>query len=174
MKYQPNNSSSSSCPVLRELTLYECDWNIEKVTMKIPTLTTLIIEDDGHGSSDKPSLICEVAIDSVDLASLSCIDYNRWVELVPINLTSLVEASIDIWGRGFMKETDWSRMPHCLKYSLKSFSISNSDGSSVDMKLLSFLLKNATFIERIEIFCLQSLSSDLKRLAEIRDQLEEM
>lgn len=83
----------SSCPVLQKLTLCSCDWkNVRNVSIKIPTLTTLIIEDD---FSRDDLLNCKVTIDAINLVSLSCTNYLS-IEFILINLTTLAYAYIDV------------------------------------------------------------------------------
>ncbi|KAF7822894.1 F-box/RNI/FBD-like domain protein [Senna tora] len=69
-------------------------------------------------------------------------------------------------------EWTFSSVPHCFKSSLKSFIISDFDGCATDMQFLNFLLKNATILREITIFCEQSLAADSKKQAEISNQLQ--
>ncbi|XP_057450477.1 F-box/LRR-repeat protein At4g14103-like [Lotus japonicus] len=73
-----------------------------------------------------------------------------------------------------MDGEDWilNSVPCCFKYSLKSFSISYFDGGEAEIQLLKFLLENATVLEEIRIFCSKTLSSNLKKQAEISNQLQ--
>ncbi|GAU44448.1 hypothetical protein TSUD_93020 [Trifolium subterraneum] len=72
----------SGCPVLQELELYNCDWkNIQQINVAISTLRMLRIRF--------------VKIDAVNLISLCC-TCNSTIEFIPVNLTSLVAAYIDL------------------------------------------------------------------------------
>ncbi|KAI9117563.1 hypothetical protein K1719_011729 [Acacia pycnantha] len=254
----------SGCPVLQKLTLENCGWkNVQNVSIKIPTLTTLIIE---NGSSPDSILNCKVTIDAVNLRSLSY-NYDLIIELIPVGLTSLADAYIDVSDRhshssleqytiprairlfsgilhvkslvlskyalstlshaenllsslhtfhnlthlgvdremydftgealmdilekspklevldivdGFdpdFCETGevWTLrpVPRCIKYSLKLVKITDFWGRVAERQFLIFLLKNATILRRIKIFCGESLSADLKKQAEINNQLQE-
>uniref|UniRef100_A0A3Q7Y139 LOW QUALITY PROTEIN: FBD-associated F-box protein At4g13985-like n=2 Tax=Cicer arietinum TaxID=3827 RepID=A0A3Q7Y139_CICAR len=84
----------SGCPVLLELTLYNCYWeNIKKISVAISTLKKLIIcfnifcVDYDHDMT--------VMIDAVNLLSLRC-TCNPTIEFIPVNLTSIVDACIDL------------------------------------------------------------------------------
>ncbi|XP_057457949.1 uncharacterized protein LOC130748721 [Lotus japonicus] len=63
-------------------------------------------------------------------------------------------------------------VPSCFKYSLKLFSISHFRGVEAEIQLLKFLLENATVLAEIRIFCSKILSADLKKQAEISNQLQ--
>ncbi|XP_054822722.1 putative F-box/LRR-repeat protein At5g15620 [Prosopis cineraria] len=67
-----------------------------------------------------------------------------------------------------------STVPHCLKSSLKLVSIWNFFGEVAEMQLLSFLLKHATKLSRIKMFCVECLSVDLNKQADISNQLQVM
>ena len=62
-------------------------------------------------------------------------------------------------------------VPHCLRSCLKEFSISNFNGKLAEIELLKYLLKNATILERMMIFCSESFEADLKKQEEISNQL---
>ncbi|KAK4257410.1 hypothetical protein QN277_007003 [Acacia crassicarpa] len=249
----------SGCPVLQKLTLDNCGWkNVQNVSIKIPTLTTLIIEDESDSI-----LNCKVTIDAVNLRSLSY-NYNFIIELIPVGLTSLADAYIDVstihpsleqytiprairlfggilhvkslvlskdalstlshaenllsrlptfhnlthlgvdqemydfTGEALMDILEkspklevldivdgfdqyfcsngevWTLRPapHCIKYSLKFVRITDFWGRVAEMQFLMFLLKNATILRRIKIFCGESLSADLEKQAEINNQLQ--
>ncbi|KAI9117410.1 hypothetical protein K1719_011576 [Acacia pycnantha] len=251
----------SGCPVLQKLTLSNCGWkNVQNVSIKIPTLTTLIIEDDSDSI-----LNCKVTIDAVNLRSLSYY-YNFIIELIPVGLTSLADAYIDVsdshshssleqytiprairlfsgilhvkslvlskyalstlshaenllsrlptshnlthlgvdremydfTGEALMDILEkspklevldivdgfdadfcsdggvWTLrpVPRCIKYSLKLVRITDFWGRVAEMQFLIFLLKNATILRRIKIFCGESLSANLEKQAEINNQLQ--
>ncbi|KAK4257407.1 hypothetical protein QN277_007000 [Acacia crassicarpa] len=63
-------------------------------------------------------------------------------------------------------------VPHCIKYGLKLVRITDFRGRVAEMQFLIFLLKNATILGRIKIFCGESLSANLKKQAKINDQLQ--
>ncbi|GAU51146.1 hypothetical protein TSUD_411930 [Trifolium subterraneum] len=84
----------SGCPVLQELTLYNCCWeNIEQINVAISTLRTLIIYFD---------VLCvdydhymTVMIDAANLLSLSCTCHAA-IEFNAVDLTSIVDAYVDL------------------------------------------------------------------------------
>jgi hypothetical protein len=84
----------SGCPILQELELYNCDWkNIQQINVAISTLRKLRIAFD---------ILCvdydhdmTVKIDAVNLISLKC-TCNPTIEFIPVNLTSLVDACINL------------------------------------------------------------------------------
>ncbi|XP_004505455.1 F-box/LRR-repeat protein At3g26922-like [Cicer arietinum] len=83
----------SVCPVLQELTLYNCYWkNIKLISITNSTLRKLTIDFDakclGYHFDD-----CTVKIDAVNLLSLKC-TCNPTIEFIPVNLTSIVDAWI--------------------------------------------------------------------------------
>ncbi|XP_057439838.1 F-box/LRR-repeat protein At4g14103-like [Lotus japonicus] len=241
----------SGCPVLQKLSLCNCSWdNIEQINIKFPTLKTLTIS--GACSSRGHLLNSTVTI---DVANLLYFSYKSHVtiELVFVNLDSIVDAHIDVpapseslikllSGLGNIKSLrlsndmvecfsydfhllpmfnnlthlnvdlgnfmfteeaimdilqktpklevlnipmgfypdicldgeDWilNSVPSCFKNSLKLFSISNFDGGEAEIQLLKFLLENATVLSEIRIFCSKILSADLKKQAEISNQLQ--
>ncbi|KAI9117619.1 hypothetical protein K1719_011785 [Acacia pycnantha] len=63
-------------------------------------------------------------------------------------------------------------VPHCIKYSLKLVRITDFWGRVAEMQFLIFMLKNATILRRMKIFCGESLSADLKKQGEINNQLQ--
>ena len=73
-----------------------------------------------------------------------------------------------------MDGEDWilNSVPCCFKNSLKLFSISVFDGSEAEIQLLKFLLETAKVLGEIQIMCTESLSTDLKKQAEISNQLQ--
>ncbi|KAI9117309.1 hypothetical protein K1719_011475 [Acacia pycnantha] len=253
----------SGCPVLQKLTLENCGWkNVQNVSIKIPTLTTLIIENDSFPDS---MLNCKVTIDAVNLRSLSY-NYDLIIELIPVGLTSLADAYIDVSDSNFGSSLEqytiprairllsgilhvkslvlskdalstlshvenllsrlptfhnlthlgvdqemydftgkalmdilekspklevldivdgfdqdfcsdgevWTLrpVPHCIKYSLKLVRITDFRGRVAETQFLIFLLKNATILRRMKIFCGESLSADLEKQAEINNQMQ--
>ncbi|XP_057452370.1 F-box/LRR-repeat protein At4g14103-like [Lotus japonicus] len=215
----------SGCPVLQKLSLCNCNWdNIEQINIKFPTLKTLTIS--GACSCRGHLLNFTVTIDVANLLSFSYKSHVT-IELVFVNLASIVDAHIDVppseslikllSGLGSIKSLrlsndmlecfsnafhllpmfnnlthlnvdlgywispdicldgeDWilNSVPSCFKYSLKLFSISNFDGGEAEIQLLKFLLENATVLAEIRIFCSKTLSADLKKQAEIGNQLQ--
>ena len=73
-----------------------------------------------------------------------------------------------------MDGEDWilNSVPCCFKNSLKLFSISVFDGSEAEIQLLKFLLENAKVLGEIQIMCTETLSTDLKKQAEISNPLQ--
>ncbi|KAF7822895.1 putative F-box domain, FBD domain, leucine-rich repeat domain, L domain-containing protein [Senna tora] len=80
----------------------------------------------------------------------------------------VLQINLGLYG----KEWTFNSVPHCFKSSLKSFIISNFEGCPTDMKLLNFLLENATILREITIFCEERLSADSEKQAEISNQLQ--
>lgn len=62
-------------------------------------------------------------------------------------------------------------VPCCFKSCLKLFCISDFDGGAAEMELLKFVLKNATVLGEIQLFCSYSLLADLEKQAEICNEL---
>jgi len=84
----------SGCSVLQELTLYNCYWeNIEQITVAISTLTKLTINFDLFSVAYDHDMT--LMIDAVNLLSLCCTCIQT-IEIIPVNLTSVVDASIDL------------------------------------------------------------------------------
>ncbi|KAL4619264.1 hypothetical protein ACB092_06G067700 [Castanea dentata] len=63
-------------------------------------------------------------------------------------------------------------VPHCLRSCLKEFSISNFSRKVAEIELLKYLLKSATILEKMMIYCSETLEADLKRQEEISNQLQ--
>ncbi|KAK2434541.1 F-box/LRR-repeat protein [Trifolium repens] len=117
----------SGCPVLQELTLYNCYWeNIEQISVAISTLRKLTIHFD---------FICvdydhdkTVKIDAVNLLSLSC-TCRAAIEFIPVNLTSIVDACVDLGDEDPLEQGLYA--VHCIfdllsrLSSVKSLNISN-------------------------------------------------
>ncbi|KAA8524020.1 hypothetical protein F0562_010549 [Nyssa sinensis] len=85
----------SSCPVLQDLNLTDCGWdNIKSITISFPTLKSLTIclppRDEDHYFLD-----CEIKIYAANLISLNFMS-SLIVDFLPYNLSSLVDASIDL------------------------------------------------------------------------------
>ncbi|KAL7249352.1 hypothetical protein ACSBR1_011501 [Camellia fascicularis] len=84
----------SSCPVLQELTILDCDWmNLKRISVSIPTLKSLTIDDLPYfGSADELNG-CQIKIDAANLIFLT---YSGYLlnEIFLFNLSSLVNASI--------------------------------------------------------------------------------
>lgn len=84
----------SGCPILQELDLCNCYWkNIEHVNVAISTLRKLTIKCDDFSVNYDHDMT--LTIDAVNLLSLTC-DCNPTIELIPVNLTSIIDALIDI------------------------------------------------------------------------------
>jgi len=89
----------SGCPVLQELTLCGCYWeNIMHINVAISTLRKLRIRFDSLCLDYEHDMT--VKIDAVNLLSLSCTCHPT-IEFIPVNLTSLVDATIDL---GYLSE----------------------------------------------------------------------
>lgn len=86
----------SSCPVLEELAILDCDWiNLKHIAISIPSLKELIIDDLPIFESRDYSQGCEIKIDAGNLTSLS---YSGYLanEIRLVNVTSLIKASLQI------------------------------------------------------------------------------
>ncbi|KAK2434537.1 FBD-associated F-box protein [Trifolium repens] len=117
----------SGCPVLQELTLYNCYWeNIEQISVAISTLRKLTIHFD---------FICvdydhdmRVKIDAVNLLSLRC-TCRATIEFIPLNLTSIVDACVDLGNDDPLGQAVY--VAHCISNllsglsSVKSLNLSN-------------------------------------------------
>lgn len=96
----PNEDSTqnlfSSCPVLQELAILDCEWmNLKSITIANPTLKSLTIDDLPYfGPPDDPRG-CEITIAAENLVYLNYIGYLS-NEIVLHNVSSLVKAFIDI------------------------------------------------------------------------------
>ncbi|XP_057465395.1 F-box/LRR-repeat protein At4g14103-like isoform X2 [Actinidia eriantha] len=66
----------------------------------------------------------------------------------------------------------WNPVPKCFLTCLKSVSLHNFHGNYAEMCLLRSLLKNALFLERLNIFCSKNLSGDSKMQKEVVDRLQ--
>ncbi|KAI8558056.1 hypothetical protein RHMOL_Rhmol04G0058800 [Rhododendron molle] len=89
----------SSCPVLQELALTNCGWkNIKTLTISVPTLKRLTIEDDSTGV-----LSCVVKIHASNLIYLEFTS-NLKVHFHLCGISSLVNASIDLPHRDLSKQ----------------------------------------------------------------------
>ncbi|KAI8558054.1 hypothetical protein RHMOL_Rhmol04G0058600 [Rhododendron molle] len=62
------------------------------------------------------------------------------------------------------------RVPSCCCF--KRFSLSNFEGKPAEMHFLSLLLKNATVLERMTLYCEPILSEDSEKEAEVNNQLK--
>nr|GMC76472.1 F-box protein At4g22280-like [Ipomoea batatas] len=96
----PDDSSTqrlfSGCPVLQELTVLDCDWiNLKSVSISIPSLKSLTIDDLPYFGSPDDLNGCEIRIDSSNLRFLK---YSGYLsnEIYLYNLSSRVDASIHI------------------------------------------------------------------------------
>ncbi|XP_058733719.1 F-box protein At4g22280-like [Vicia villosa] len=84
----------SGCPILQELDLCNCYWkSIEHINVAISTLGKLTIEFDDFSVNYDHDMT--LTIDAENLLSLTC-DCNPAIEIIPVNLTSIVDALIDI------------------------------------------------------------------------------
>ncbi|XP_045788788.1 putative F-box/FBD/LRR-repeat protein At1g66290 isoform X2 [Trifolium pratense] len=135
----------SGCPVLQELTLYNCYWeNIEQISVAISTLRKLTIYFDLCCVDDEDDYMT-VMIDAVNLLSLSCTCHAA-IRFIPVNLTSIVDAHVHL-------EDDSQLVPvlyvaHCIfellsgLNNVKSLDITNDtlecliDRTEVDLNLL--------------------------------------
>ncbi|XP_057453423.1 F-box/LRR-repeat protein At4g14103-like [Lotus japonicus] len=192
----------SGCPVLEKLSLCNCNWdNIKQISIKFPTLKTLVISgassSRGHLLNstitvDAANLLyfsynSHVTVEFVLVNLASIVDAHIEVPQPSENLIKLLSGlgsikslrlSNDIL-EGFDPEIcldgeHWilNSVPFCFKYSLKLFSISHFRGVEAEIQLLKFLLENATVLAEIRIFCSKILSADLKKQAEISNQLQ--
>ncbi|KAI8558057.1 hypothetical protein RHMOL_Rhmol04G0058900 [Rhododendron molle] len=85
----------SSCPVLQELALVKCGWkNLKTITICIPTLKRLTIEDEAMWTRD--FLSCVTKIYAANLIHLRCIS-SLVVDFRLYDLSSLVDASIGLY-----------------------------------------------------------------------------
>ncbi|XWS08077.1 hypothetical protein CRYUN_Cryun41cG0047500 [Craigia yunnanensis] len=115
----------SGFPVLEDLTLYNCDWeNIKEITIEIPTLRSLTFSEKVF--LDDNFLICKIIISAVNLETLdvySCLK----VELLPCNLLSLNEASINVdnWINGKQEYSHRLVKLLCGLHNVKSLKLSN-------------------------------------------------
>ncbi|XP_022877521.1 F-box/LRR-repeat protein At3g58900-like isoform X3 [Olea europaea var. sylvestris] len=62
-------------------------------------------------------------------------------------------------------------VPDCVLSTLKMVNFQKFQGCNPEMRLLKFLLKNALVLEKINLFCSQSLSGDLENQKKIGNQL---
>lgn len=85
----------SNCPLLQELSILDCEWaNLMNVTISIPTLKSLTIDDlPCYGTFDVNG--CRIKIDAENLTQLSYTGY-MCNELIPCYVPSLVKAHIHI------------------------------------------------------------------------------
>ncbi|RHN64840.1 putative FBD domain-containing protein [Medicago truncatula] len=65
-------------------------------------------------------------------------------------------------------------LPCCIKSSLKLCSFSDFDGDEIEIQLLKCLTENATVLEAINIFCSGGLSSNLKKLTDVRNHVQSL
>ncbi|XP_057950960.1 F-box/LRR-repeat protein At4g14103-like isoform X2 [Malania oleifera] len=86
----------SSCPMLQELAIVDCEWmDLRSITISIPTLTSLTIDDlPCFGSMDDIN-DCEIRIHAANLISLKYIGHLSNDNILG-NLSSLVFASVHI------------------------------------------------------------------------------
>ncbi|XP_055824218.1 F-box/LRR-repeat protein At4g14103-like [Solanum dulcamara] len=86
----------SSCPMLRELAILDCEWmNLKQVAISISSLKSLIIDDLPFFGSTDDLNGCEIKIEA---ASLSFLKYSGYLsnEICLYNISSSVNASIHI------------------------------------------------------------------------------
>ncbi|XAR67473.1 hypothetical protein NMG60_11002245 [Bertholletia excelsa] len=86
----------SSCPVLQDLTILDCEWmNLKRIMISIPTLKTLTIDDLPYfGSADELNG-CEIKVDVENLIHLKYRGH-LFNEILLSDLSTVVNASIDI------------------------------------------------------------------------------
>lgn len=85
----------SSCPVLQELAILDCEWmNLKSVAISIPTLKSLTIDDLPYFGSDDMNG-CQIKINTANLTLLNYIGY-LCNELFLCNVPSLVKAYIHV------------------------------------------------------------------------------
>ncbi|XP_019194696.1 PREDICTED: F-box protein At4g22280-like [Ipomoea nil] len=96
----PDDSSTqrlfSGCPVLQELAVLDCEWiHLKSVSISIPSLKSLTIDDLPYFGSSDDLNGCEIRIDSSNLCFLK---YSGYLsnEIYLYNLSSRVDASIHI------------------------------------------------------------------------------
>ncbi|KAL7249978.1 hypothetical protein ACSBR1_012063 [Camellia fascicularis] len=147
----------SGYPVLQELELLYCGLkNLKTITISIPTLKRLTIEneplqDDALSFEAHIDLLYrfsiqqEVASHSINLVTGICN-----VETLTISNNTLgfePNASFD--------EVDLTleRVPSCFTSCLKTISITVFEGTPAEFHMLRFLLKNATILEEMLIYC---------------------
>ncbi|XP_021287382.1 F-box/LRR-repeat protein At4g14103-like [Herrania umbratica] len=83
----------SSCPVLEELYLDNCDWTKRtEIKISIPTLLTLSISLEYNGPPDISIRICAPNLLNFSYTSFSL------VELVTCDLSSVIRAEVDVFG----------------------------------------------------------------------------
>ncbi|XP_058730483.1 F-box/LRR-repeat protein At4g14103-like [Vicia villosa] len=84
----------SGCTILQDLNLDGCYWkNLMHISIAIPTLKQLSIHFDFFSVDFDHDMTLK--IDAVNLLSLRC-SCNPIIEFIPVNLTSLVDAYLDI------------------------------------------------------------------------------
>lgn len=117
-------------PVLQELKLYDCWANIEQITIAISTLKSLTITQNDR-------FPCNVKINAVNLISLSYTSSTIYpiVELLPVNLTSVVDANIEFNIISFMDPESALYEPQSLIHLLSGLS------SVKSLKISSYTLE---------------------------------
>ncbi|XP_052208632.1 F-box/LRR-repeat protein At3g59190-like isoform X2 [Diospyros lotus] len=86
----------SSCQVLQELSILDCEWmNLKSIMVSIPTLKSLTIDDLPFFGSEDELNGCEIKIDA---ASMLFFTYSGYLlnEICLLNLSSLINASIHV------------------------------------------------------------------------------
>ncbi len=129
----------SGCPVLQELVLYSCGWkNIKSITISIPTLRKLTIQDCPSGPDDL--LDSEIKIYATDLISLRCQTYLT-VDFSFCNLSSLVYAFVDVtnWGSSLSRAASRAVKLLAGVQGVKSLRISNE---TLRVCYLTFVVMN--------------------------------
>jgi hypothetical protein len=111
----------SGCPVLEELDLDDCYWkNIEQVNVAISTLRILRIRSNMLCVAYEHDITLK--IDAVNLLTLYCRCIPT-IEFIPVNLTSIVDAYIDLWC-GFPHSKEY--VAHCAFKLLRGLNIIKS------------------------------------------------
>lgn len=65
-------------------------------------------------------------------------------------------------------------VPCCFKSSLSRLSFLNFYGNEYEIQFVTFILKNAPYLEEINIHCSRRLSADMEKLDDARNQLEDV
>lgn len=116
----------SSCPVLQDLSILDCEWmNLKHIVVSIPTLTSLTMDDLPYfGSADELNG-CEIKIEAANLAFFK---YNGCLlnEIVLSNLPSLVDAYVYVAILGERQQEIANRAVKVLRglHSVKSMRMS--------------------------------------------------
>lgn len=118
----------SGCLVLRELTLHNCYWRkIKQISLTLSTLRILTIHYVDHNKAVLRN--CTVKIDAANLLTFRCTSYLT-VEFVLVNLTSIVDAHIDVACWCYSPSERLFAAPRAMKLfsglgSVKSLTLSN-------------------------------------------------